>query len=477
MADFWRNTIGANTIPADTINKITYFEWSTYEDKPIEEKKHGLWKKNGAYEKGIAVMAGLLYRGEHKGKYLLIIDNDNKKGIVEILCGFGKVDTLEKLAEKTIVEQHLDNKEKAHIYFIVEKPLIKKSGIKGAKNSEEIPAIEIKSEGRHGIVFCAPSTHEDGHPYQIIGTKTPMVLNEEQSHQLEDAINKIYCEYEGYSEKDKENKVPIETLFGEGYRVYEGNNRHEDLMRTMESLIQRNRGILSEDETKSLAHSWNQKHCNPPLNDKEFERQWLCAKRFIGKNSNTRQKKKGMPKENYDEPQKSSNETLMEIAIESAKTLFRDQYGEGFAYAFVKEHCEVISLSGSKLRKLLSNMYYTTQGKVLNPETLNNVVNTLQANAELGDVQYSLNLRVAWHDGDLYYDLTNEKHQCIRISKNGSWKVLDQHQFPFSEGTTRIRRTCPSKSPYQKRKTLSKPLSQDLQTSKTMRQSWSSRWL
>ena len=57
---------------------------------------------------------------------------------------------------------------------------------------------------------------------------------------------------------------------------------------------------------------------------------------------------------------------------------------------FVKEHCEVISLSGSKLRKLLSNMYYTTQGKVLNPETLNNVVNTLQANAELGDVQYSL---------------------------------------------------------------------------------------
>src|SRR4051794_26307722 len=107
-----------------------------------------------------------------------------------------------------------------------------------------------------------------------------MVLNEEQSHQLEDAINKIYGEYDGNYEKDKENKVPIETLFGEDYRVYEGNNRHEDLMRTMESLIQRNRGILSEDETKSFAHIWNQKHCSPPLDDKEFEKQWLCAKRF-----------------------------------------------------------------------------------------------------------------------------------------------------------------------------------------------------
>ena len=140
---------------------------------------------------------------------------------------------------------------------------------------------------------CAPSTHEDGHPYQIIGTKTPMVLNEEQSHQLEDAINKIYCEYEGHSEKDKEDKVPIETLFGEGYRVYEGNNRHEDLMRTMESLIQRNRGILSEDETKSLAHRWNQEHCRPPLDDKEFEKQWYAQKSlFVKQQQQTKKEKK-----------------------------------------------------------------------------------------------------------------------------------------------------------------------------------------
>ena len=92
-ADFWFYTIGANIIPADTINKTTHFEWAEYENKPIEEENHKLTKKNGGYGKGIAVMAGLLYRGEYKGKYLSIIDKDNKKGIEEFLSRFGKVNT------------------------------------------------------------------------------------------------------------------------------------------------------------------------------------------------------------------------------------------------------------------------------------------------------------------------------------------------------------------------------------------------
>jgi hypothetical protein len=394
-----------------------------------------------------AIITGKIHRGPHKGKYFVCIDFDNKPGVDEFLSCFGETKSLEELGQKTVVVQHEDAKgERAHIYFITEIPLGKKSGIRAIDKDGKIPAIEVKSDSSTYVV-CPPSIHQNGYPYQIIGTKEIQVLNVGKTRGLEDALNRIYDKHEGHLENDKENKVPIETLFGEDYRVYEGNNRHEDLMRTMESLIQRNRGILSEDETKSYAHSWNQKHCSPPLDDKEFEKQWLCAKRFIGKNSITGQKKKGRPEADNKEPQKSSNETLMEIAIENTKKLFRDQYGEGFAYAFVKDHCEVISLSGSKFRKFLSNMYYATQGKVLNPETLNNVVNTLQANAELGDTQHSLFLRVAWHEGDLYYDLTNEKHQCIWISKNGSWQVLDQTPVPLFRRYNQNPQDLPFKEP------------------------------
>jgi hypothetical protein len=42
----------------------------------------------------------------------------------------------------------------------------------------------------------------------------------------------------------------------------------------MESLIVRNLKILSLDNIKPLARTWNEAHCSPPLEDKEFENQW-----------------------------------------------------------------------------------------------------------------------------------------------------------------------------------------------------------
>lgn len=92
-------------------------------------------------------------------------------------------------------------------------------------------------------------------------------------------------------------------------------------------------------------------------------------------------------------------------------------------------------------------MYYETHGKILNPETINNVVNVMQAKAEFGDIQHSLNLRVAEHGGDLFYDLTNEKHQCIKIFKSGSWQILDQTPVPLFRRYNQIPQDLPSEEP------------------------------
>ena len=95
-----------------------------WQNSPILDEQHNEWKNTGAFNNGIAVIAGKLGRGPYKDKYLVCIDCDNKKGIDEFLenC-FPDIKTLEELSQKTIVEQHLDNKDKAHVYFIVEKPL------------------------------------------------------------------------------------------------------------------------------------------------------------------------------------------------------------------------------------------------------------------------------------------------------------------------------------------------------------------
>lgn len=45
----------------------------------------------------------------------------------------------------------------------------------------------------------------------------------------------------------------------------------------------------------------------------------------------------------------------------------------------------------------------------------------------MGDIQYPLSLRVAEYNGDFYYDLTDEKHRCVKISKNDrTWQVLGE---------------------------------------------------
>ena len=83
------------------------------------------------------MIAGKIWRGKYEGKYLACIDLDNKKGVEEFLSHFGEYDTVNKLAQKTIVEQHKDNLDKAHIYFVVEIPLSKKSGLDRNKSKEQ----------------------------------------------------------------------------------------------------------------------------------------------------------------------------------------------------------------------------------------------------------------------------------------------------------------------------------------------------
>jgi hypothetical protein len=55
-----------------------------------------------------------------------------------------------------------------------------------------------------------------------------------------------------------------------------------------------------------------------------------------------------------------------------------------------------------------------------------------------------LSLRVAEYNGDLYYDLTNEKHQSNKISKNGTWEIIDKTPIPLFKRYNLISQTIPS---------------------------------
>jgi hypothetical protein len=98
----------------------------------------------------------------------------------------------------------------------------------------------------------------------------------------------------------------------------------------MESLIVRNRTILSIYKIQELAREWNNIHCEPPLDDKEFHRQWNDAKRFIDRKNRQDEQSYGITaknavddNENNDEQEEEDQEDYAAKLIEyyTLKTL------------------------------------------------------------------------------------------------------------------------------------------------------------
>ena len=259
LFDFWYHILGVNCIPFNSKDKVTYEQWSKWQDQPVPVERYENWKKDGSFDKGIAIICGKIWRGAYKDKYLACIDIDDKKGIEEFLIHFGEYDNLEKLSQKTIVEQHKDDPNRAHIYFIVEKPLAKKSGM-GMKHTNkddnnEVPAIEVKSVGKHGTVIVSPSIHRNGHPYEIIGNRVPTILNTHESEKLDLVLLDIYEKFGNNREKKQASTL---ELFDDKFTILEGQNRQDAVLRVCNSLIQRLKAIYPIEKIKKLASEWNQ---------------------------------------------------------------------------------------------------------------------------------------------------------------------------------------------------------------------------
>jgi hypothetical protein len=288
-ADFWYYEIGVNVIPAHTQKKKTFVEWKPWQLGPIPEELHDQWKRENKFADGMAIILGKVHRGEHIGEYLIFIDLDNLKAIEEFCSKNGQTYSLKQIAENYIVEQHPDNTNKAHIFFYSEIHFPKKSSdtnVVGKKN-DLVPAIEVKGMGNHGIAYCTPSIHKNGQRYQILGTRKPVKLSEDAANQVKEHIDNI-CKKYGlcYLENDDGNGralTPMSELFKDEYVIFEGNNRHEAMLRVMDSLIKRNYAILSSKQIMQFAYDWNQKHCQPPLDTAELDKLWKQATKFIAK--------------------------------------------------------------------------------------------------------------------------------------------------------------------------------------------------
>jgi hypothetical protein len=426
-ADFWRDAIGVNVIPADTRNKSIYIKWSAWQDNPIPEDQHNQWKLKNDFSSGIAIIPGKVWHNEQKKDlYLTFVDIDKSIAIEEFCTRDGKTIFLQELSEKFLVEQHKDNLEKAHVYFYSPIPFVKKS-------SDAVTGLEVKGLGEHGIAYCSPSIHKDGQPYEIIGTTHPITLTAVEAKELMQHIDNI-CKKYGVEYLDKH----YSNLLDSDSKIYQG-SRHDSLISIANRILFRycggneiNKGKL--EELKSTFVNINEQRCDPPLTIREVDSIWKDAVAYY-KKIKDQEKEKQQTKESCEE-QQSHADILVQLAIDNTKLFFQDQYGVAFALIRVNtddsDHTEVIKLESNRFRRYLSKLFYDNQrGRVVNSDAISNAVQVLHAQTEYDNHTIPLSLRIACkkQEGDdltFYYDLTDPKWQYIKITKH-QWDLVDNN--------------------------------------------------
>jgi len=162
---------------------------------------------------------------------------------------------------------------------------------------------------------------------------------------------------------------------------------------------------------------WNKKNI-PPLQDKELISVWESVKKYhVGDGA----------KQN-----RGSHASNLLNLIKNRKdiALFCDSYGDPFIAVEVGEVRQIWPCKSKQFKEWLSLIYWNAYKVVLPAEALVSVLNTIKGSASFEKNTIQLESRNAWMNGDLWYDLTNNKWQAIKITKN-SWEIIDKPPILF----------------------------------------------
>lgn len=162
---------------------------------------------------------------------------------------------------------------------------------------------------------------------------------------------------------------------------------------------------------------WNNKN-TPPLSETELRCIWESIK-----------------KSDANDTQKEGRASQANILLESIFNrkdvfLFHDEQQDGFISLDIAGHQETWSCKSKAIKRWLSSEVYRTQKKAPGSEVIKSVLSVLEGKACFEGSEIKLQDRVAWHNGEIWYDLTNKKWQAIRINKNG-WEVIDKPPILF----------------------------------------------
>lgn len=164
---------------------------------------------------------------------------------------------------------------------------------------------------------------------------------------------------------------------------------------------------------------WNQK--NPkPLAEKELRGTFESIKSYG-------------PNDSLTEGKKNQAEILLEIVDKKENvTLFHDDKKDAYISLRIGGHKQILAMKSKAVRRwLVKEFWQGKKKKAINAESVKNAIAVLEGRACYDGPLYELHNRLAWSKGDLWYDLTNDQWQAIKINDKG-WEVVDEPPILFA---------------------------------------------
>ncbi len=117
----------------------------------------------------------------------------------------------------------------------------------------------------------------------------------------------------------------------------------------------------------------------------------------------------------------SDAQHLIILAAAEIKEQFKDETGAFYVIIEKDRHNEILNMDSQEFDLFMSNIFYNSENKILSKDTLNNTKRLLKS---FSKERRTLHNRVATIGDVLYFDLSDEQWQCVKITKEG-WEITE----------------------------------------------------
>jgi len=141
----------------------------------------------------------------------------------------------------------------------------------------------------------------------------------------------------------------------------------------------------------------------------------------------------------------SQSDRLVRLVEDRKVMLFHDNGKKPFARVPIKGHEETWPVRSPEFKRYIAREYWQREGKAPNSDAINSALNVIEAKACFEGSEYDLHNRVAWHDGDLWYDLSDDNWRAVRIDTSG-WEIIEHPPILFRRYSHQSAQVEPTKS-------------------------------